>query len=537
MTTRDDAVMEIVQDAQSPALLPSLIKPLGPGASQAWHYLHDQVHTEVFNGGSAGPGKTFNACLWEVTSALKYQGTAGAMFRSTAENLRKSTIVTYFEVCQKARLTEGMHYKFNESKGIVKWVGGSWTEFDYLKYEPRDPNYSRLGGRAYTRATADEGDEIEERAMEVLTSRIRYRLTEFCHLCAAKRMAELSEPVDCDDSGLPTQWACYNCGEWTRGLLPKMLITGNPGDYWTKYRYVFTKEGAPVRLPPHRAAVLMLLDDNPDKAHVAVYRKQLENLDDDYDKERLLLGNWNAVRRTGREFLHAYRSKDHVRAVPFDPELPLHITFDFNTAPYMTLLIAQLHLDEDGWFERYRLLGPHNQGRWHVAFLQEICLAHPLATTEATCQAFMRELTHGRYKGHRGGVIYYGDATGRGKSATATAGLYHNYDIIKKQLSRKLYNGADRVIRKNPNHQVVRDFSNSALRGERQFFVTFAPEMYNTQADMLNVKEGADGSILKVMETDHVTGVRYEKYGHCLQSHYYLTVAAFPKEFRRFVRK
>ena len=61
--------------------------------------------------------------------------------------------------------------------------------------------------------------------------------------------------------------------------------------------------------------------------------------------------------------------------------------------------------------------------------------------------------------------------------------------------------------------------------------------MTNTTRDMIMVKEAADGSILKVYETDRTTGVRYEKNGHCLQAHYYLTVAVFEEEFAHFVRR
>lgn len=519
--------MEVLESESAVAAFDDLggLKPLGQGASDTWHYLHDQIHTEIFSGGSAGPGKSFTGSLWEIASALRFPGTAGALFRASAEDLRKSTVKTFFEACQRSRLQPGRDYIFRESKNVVQWVGGSTTSFDYLAYEPRDPNYSRLGGRAYTRAMVDEADQVEERAINVLTTRLRYRLTEFCHSCAAERMAARSSPVDCDDHGNPIMWACYRCGTWTKGLVPKLLLTGNPGNYWTKSRFVFNEEGERVALKPHQACVLMLLDDNPDKAHVSSYRAQLEKLDDEYDRQRLLNGDWLIQRRTGREFIHAFRSSEHATArIPYNQELPLHLSFDFNTAPYMTLLVAQI------WQEELT-------GRWRVHFLAEICLRHPESHTEATCDAFLYACQAGAFKGHDKGVYIYGDATGKNRTTVVQQGMRHNFDIVQKKLRVHLNNSSMRVTRRNPNHGVVRDFCNAYFSGKLPLWVTFDPLMSNTIQDMVHVKEAADGGILKVMEKDRETGVTAEKYGHCLQAHYYLTTQAFPQLFKRFVRQ
>lgn len=508
-----DAARELVLDAQG-------LRPLGPKASELWYYLYDQESTDIFAGGEAGGSKSFIGCLFDVTEALRLPGTSGAVLRNTAENLRESTIVTYFEVCEKTRMQENVHWVFNKTNGLLRWIGGSRTKFDYLKFEVSDPNYTRLGGRAYTRAFVDEADGVEERAIDVLQTRLRYKLTEFCHVCAAKQMASRSKAVDCDDDGLPNLWECYVCGTHTKGIMPKLLNTGNPGDYWTKTRYVYGLDGKPVKLPTNRKYVHLPRKENPDAAFVSSYNKQLDDMTDEYDRARLRDGDWNAVRKTGREFLHAFRRADHVLRVPYDPAIPLHITFDFNTAPYMTLLVAQLK--------------PQPDGRWHVAFLQEICLKHPESSTPATSKAMRAQLKTGSYAGHRAGLFYYGDATGKNADALVD---YHHYDVIRKALAPWCTSSSDRVIHHNPPHAIVRDFYNSCLRGERKHYVTFDPSMTNTIADLVNVKEAADGTILKQMVTDPQTGVRYEKYGHCLQASYYLTVGAFEEEFVEFTRR
>lgn len=497
---------------------------LGPAGSLTWHYLHDQTTREVFSGGSAGPGKTFTGCLFALEQCLRYPGVSIGIFRETYKDVRESALATMQKVLEATdgQFVRGTHYKFASSEGTLKFYTGSQCVFDYLAFDPGDPDYRRLGGREFTHAFVDEGDQAEERGVMMLASRLgRMKNTEYCHVCAAPGMAKLSKPIDCDDDANPTLWACHACGAATKGIVPKLLVTGNPGPFWTRDRYICDAGGKPVELPEQRKAVTMLLSDNPNKAHVTTYRQQLEeNLADDYDRERLIGGNWMAMRKTGREFLHAFRSTEHVRRVQYDRSKPLHITLDFNTAPYMTLLIAQLRQDQDA--------------RWHCGFLQEICLKHPESTTEASCLALKREMEVGKYAGHNAGLFYYGDASGKAKDTLAT---YHNYDVVEKVLAKHRTSNWDKVLRANPPHTIVRDFYNSCLRGERRHYVTFDPSMTNTIADMLNVKEGADGTILKVMEKDHDTGVRAEKYGHCLQASYYLLTSAFADEFATFSQR
>lgn len=509
---------ELARTASTPG-----IRPLGQRASDAWHHLHSQVKTEIFFGGSAGPGKTFLGCLWLATACIRYAGIRCAIFRARYDDLLKSSLVTMMEVLQKSGLGEGIHFRYNEGKGQLRFWNGSVIEFDYLAHEPKDPNYTRLGGRAYTYAFIDEADQLEERAAGMLAGRLRYMTTHYCHECAAPYLADRSKPVDCDDEGNPTQWECYACGKWTRGLVPKLLMTGNPGDYWTRTRFIGV-EGQPVELKPNQAVVLALLDDNPDKGHVGAYRKKLLEMDDDFDRLRLLNGDWWVVRKTGREFFHAYDGARHRVRLDYQPGIALHFTMDFNSAPYITGLAAQI------WYEE-------QLRRWRCHFLREYCLPHPFSTTEALCQAFARDLTSGAFAGHKAGLFYYGDASGKNRNTQAMGAIRHNYDIVEQELRQHLNNSSDRVLRRNPPHAIVRDFGNAYFSGKLPLWVTFDPSMSHTTTDLSQVKEAADGGILKVHEKDRATGVTYEKYGHCLQAHYYLTVAAFPRLFERFVRK
>lgn len=220
------------------------------------------------------------------------------------------------------------------------------------------------------------------------------------------------------------------------------------------------------------------------------------------------------LNRTGMEFFYAFDSAKQVKkAYPYDPDIPLHITFDFNSAPYMTLLVSQI-----------RQLP---MGKWSVHFLKEYCFADPLSTTKAVCEALRGDLIRGCFQGLRAGIFYYGDGTGKNSTTMATEEVRHNYDVVEAILRQWLVNYSDCVLRRNPPHSKARDFMNDVYAGKLPIEVTFDPDMHTTIRDHQNLKAGPDGGILKTMITDKKTGVRYEQWGHCSQAVYYEVISAF----------
>lgn len=216
---------------------------------------------------------------------------------------------------------------------------------------------------------------------------------------------------------------------------------------------------------------------------------------------------------SGFAFFTCFRLSENVASIQYDPSIPLHITMDFNSAPYMTLLVAQIK--------------PVPINKWRVGFLKEYCLEHPLSTTKAVCEALAADLLDGCFRGHKAGMFYYGDATGKNNSSMATEEIRHNYDIVENVLGRWMNNGSDRVLRRNPPHVKARDFMNDVFAGNLPVEVQFDKDMHTTIRDHINLKQGADGGILKVMVTDPRTHVRYEQWGHCSQAAYYLAIGAF----------
>lgn len=228
---------------------------------------------------------------------------------------------------------------------------------------------------------------------------------------------------------------------------------------------------------------------------------------------------------SGHEFFHEFRLAEHASTkLSYDPNAAIHVTFDFNSAPYMTALVAQIRKPGIG-------------GKWRVEFLKEYCFEHPMNTTRDVCVAIKTDLSSGEFAGHKAGLFVYGDYSGKASNTMATETERHNYDVIFNHLSRwtSQYNG-DKV-RPNPAHVRARDFMNDAFAGRLMLEAHVDPGMTNTIRDLSHLKQGPDGDILKEYETDPRTKTRFEKFGHCGQALYYLCCSAFHDTFEEHGRR
>ena len=217
---------------------------------QAIEYLFDDKTTEVLFGGAAGGGKSWVGCSWLILLCIKYPKTRYLMGRSKLDALKKTTLNTFFEVCQEWGILANKHYNFNAGSNIIKFYNGSEIILKDLFLYPSDRNFDSLGSLEITAAFIDEANQITEKAKNIVASRMRYKLDE------------------------------YN-------LIPKLLMTCNPAKNWvyTQY-YKPAKEGTQKE---YRQFIQSLVDDN--KFISKHYKKQLLTLDE-LSKQRLLFGNW-----------------------------------------------------------------------------------------------------------------------------------------------------------------------------------------------------------------------------------------------------
>jgi phage terminase large subunit len=203
---------------------------------------------QVLYGGGVFSGKSFLGCDWQIKRRLKYAGTKGLIGRAELKKLRLSTMQTFFELCTLHGLKPNVHYTYNGQDHVIKWYNGSQTILMDLADMPSDPDFQRFGSIEITDYFVDEVAEVSKRCIDILQSRVRYKLI--------------------NDR-------------------PKGLMTCNPAKGWLYNEFYFANLKGELR--NDRAFVQALPTDNP-----YISQTYLENLQKlpDYDRKRLLEGNW-----------------------------------------------------------------------------------------------------------------------------------------------------------------------------------------------------------------------------------------------------
>lgn len=219
--------------------------------TKAIDLLEDKVTKELLFGGGAGGGKSILGCYFLQKCSLKYPGTRWVMGRASLKTLKETTLNSFFTVANIQGLKSDIHFRYNENRGLIKFMNGSEILLKDLELYPSDPNFDELGSLEITGAFVDECNQVVLKAWNVLRSRIRYKLDEY-------------------------------------GLIPKMLGTCNPSKGWPYTRfYMPSRNGT---LPKDMQFIQSLLTDNQEISQH--YRENLLGLDK-ASIERLLHGNWD----------------------------------------------------------------------------------------------------------------------------------------------------------------------------------------------------------------------------------------------------
>lgn len=406
----------------------------------AWKALEDNTTTEIFYGGAAGGGKSFLGCLWHIYRRTTFPNTRGLIGRSKIANLEQSTLITYFKVAQAMGYVHGKDYNYNSQKHTITWVNGSVTILKDLFFYPSDPDFISLGSTEYTDAFIDEGTEVVERAVELVKSRIRWMLHDY-------------------------------------GLIPKVLVTCNPSPGWIKDTMIKDPlTNIPIILRPHQKFIFALVDDNPDKDFVRIYKSNLIEMKSDYDKERLLYGNWDVDRDIQNPFAYQYDPIYHESTMAvFDPTKQLYISIDFNLNPFAVTF----------WHHWQDLKGYH----WHGIDEGEIAQG---SIPE------MIDFIRGRYGKYLHQCIVTGDAMGKARNISEKDNASH-YLALQRGLGLSTHQVK---VPANPEHVNSRTDCNQLLRLAKMpgsiFDVKINPvRMANLCRDNRSVQCDASGAIMK----------------------------------------
>jgi hypothetical protein len=212
--------------------------------------LEDKTTSEILFGGGAGGGKTALGCYWQLKQRLKYPNTRGLIGRAVLKTLKETTLVSFFQVAKMQGLDAGKHYKYNGQSSQIEFFNGSVILLKDLYSYPSDPNFDELGSLEITDAFIDEANQVEDKARNIIKSRIRFQLDQ-------------------------------------NDLVPKILYTCNPAKNWTYSEFYKPQQSGEIA--HNKRFISSLIDDNPFISRH--YKDNLLTLDK-ASKERLLFGNW-----------------------------------------------------------------------------------------------------------------------------------------------------------------------------------------------------------------------------------------------------
>jgi len=150
---------------------------LNPKQVQALELFEDKTTSEILYGGAAGGGKSILLTYACLKMCLMYPGVRVLLGRSKLDTLKKTTLLSFFEVCAMQGVTTAV-YNFNQQSNVITFYNDSQIILKDLFAYPSDPNFDSLGSLEITAAFIDEVAQITEKAKNIVKSRIRYKLDE-----------------------------------------------------------------------------------------------------------------------------------------------------------------------------------------------------------------------------------------------------------------------------------------------------------------------------------------------------------------------
>lgn len=191
----------------------------------------------------------------------------------------------------------------------------------------------------------------------------------------------------------------------------------------------------------------------------------------------------------------------------YNPNIPLHISFDFNVNPYMSCSIWQI-------------VGKA------CYLIDELAMKNPYNTTKGVCNEFKR-----KYFAHRGGLFVYGDPSGKQQDTRSEKG-HNDYKIIQNELD--MFKPVLRVATMHPPVAMRGNFINEIFANNyADISINLFSESVYLKNDLLFGKEASDGTKLKE-KVKGEDGATYEKYFHIADSMDYMICEAFKGEFQQY---
>lgn len=416
----------------------------------------------VLCGGAAGGGKSYLGSCWLISSCLRWPDMRMVVGRKTLKSLRESTWNTILSVAKSWGLIEGENFKVNNLSGEMIFWNDSKIIMKEMAYAPADPDWLRLGSSEYSGVFLDEVGELDQRGVDVIFSRIRWKVHETFKV-------------------------------------PKLMMSTNPCLGWVRDRFVIDENGDPVVCRENEKYIPFSVFDNPDERFRNAYVSALYKISDPSVRERLLFGNWLYVDVNDAAAYWKFNGDTHLvmdlKEKVYDPLKPVILSFDFNVVPFMSCLAFQFDFDNKKVYILEEILGrPEDKENNTPKFAQKIKAKY---LTEQ----------------HTGGLFVTGDPAGLARSTQTEEGV-NNYSIIMNNLGNTILRPQKRLLPKQPSQITRLEYINALLGGFQGWQIQIDMRCRKLTEDLIYQKKNADGTKSKAKITDPKLGVKYEKYGH-----------------------
>jgi len=427
---------------------------------------------------------SYVGCYWILFNCFRFAKIKAVIARKTLKSLESSTWSTLrFIINDELGLIEKVHYREDKVKGVIVFWNGSSITKQELELLPSDPTYQRLGSNEYTIAFVDEVGEIVEKGVEVLYSRLRWRVAETFKV-------------------------------------PKIFLSTNPVANWVRDRFVQDEEGNPVSPRRGDTFVQFSVFDNPSDNFVQVYASSLSNMRDEKEKMRLLYGNWDFLESSDNVIYNQFNGEKHLvtnlKKKKYNPLLPLILIYDFNVIPQMSVMVAQIDYTTKD-----------------IYILDEIS-GTPKEKTNSTPAVTRVVAKYIKALGHTGGIVISGDSTGAQRSAATEVDI-NNYTIIRSELQKEGIHSTQNVMAKNPPHKTRTEFINLILQGNTEWSIYIDLSCRKLTNDLMYQEKNPDGTKSKKKVIDPETGMKYEKYGHFSENLDYLICTFLQTEWNKYI--
>lgn len=458
-------------------------------------------HNVLIFGGAIRGGKTFCVLGALILLCKMFPRSRWAVVRDSLPTLKRNTITSFRKICPDSFCMTGkLDTSYNQDTQTVTFKNGSQVIFFAENFDA-DKELFRWRGLEVNGFILEEMNELQLKSFNKAIERAG------SHVIANGRQPP---PL--------ILGTCNPAQNWTKDLIYNRHISGTLPDNWF---YLSSK-----------------IFDNP-----FIPAEFIENLKSlpKHEYSIFVDGDWNVVNTTGGEFYRSFTLERNTienqinsstgRPNLYDPEIPIHVSFDENVNPYITATVFQIHNkprpDEFEKVEKFAAFGVPDDVERVFLQIDEFCLTQPNNKIDKLCERIAE-----RYVGHVSGLFVYGDATSQKDDVKVVGNLF---TIVRDRLNS--FNPSIRVPASNPSVVPRGNFINSVFEVYfRQNAILIGSNCRNSFADYLNVKQDADGSKKKSKERNNETGVTFEPFGHTSDANDYFLIAAMFDDFVFYLR-